>query len=93
MAELQTFYRCYGEYPLLLLDDVMSELDDSRRHFLLEMVKKNEIQTIITGANIELLTEEIARDDVFSVERGENYSKMIFPLYLQKFNFSVIINY
>lgn len=71
MAELQTFYRCYGEYPLLLLDDVMSELDDSRRHFLLEMVKKNEIQTIITGANIELLTEEIARDDVFSVKEGK----------------------
>ncbi len=71
MAELQTFYQCHGEYPLLLLDDVMSELDDSRRHDLLEMVKKNQIQTIITGANIELLTKEAAKDEIFSVTEGK----------------------
>ena len=71
MAELQVFYKWFGEYPLLLLDDVMSELDDGRRHYLIEMVKKNEIQTIITGANIELLTEEIAKDEVFSVSEGK----------------------
>ena len=71
MAELQTFYKYHGEYPLLLLDDVMSELDDSRRHYLLNMVKENEIQTIITGANIELLTEEIAQDEIFSVQEGK----------------------
>ncbi len=71
MAELQVFYKCFGEYPLLLLDDVMSELDDSRRHYLIEMVKKNKIQTIITGANIELVTEEIAKDEVFSVSEGK----------------------
>ncbi len=71
MAEIQVFYKWFGEYPLLLLDDVMSELDDSRRHYLIEMVKKNEIQTIITGANIELLTEEIAKDEVFSVSEGK----------------------
>ena len=71
MAELQAFFKCHGEYPLLLLDDVMSELDDSRRHYLIEMVKKNKIQTIITGANIELLTGEIAKDEVFSVSEGK----------------------
>ena len=71
MAELQVFYKCFGEYPILLLDDVMSELDDNRRHYLIEMVKKNQIQTIITGANIELLTEEIAKDEFFSVSEGK----------------------
>lgn len=75
MAEIQTFYQYYGEYPLLLLDDVMSELDDSRRHYLIEMVKKNKIQTIITGANIELLTEEIAKDEIFSVKEGKIIQK------------------
>ena len=71
IAELQTCYQYYGEYPLLLLDDVMSELDDNRRHDLLEIVKKNEIQTIITGANIELLTKEIVKDEIFSIIEGK----------------------
>lgn len=75
MAELQVFFKCHGEYPLLLLDDVMSELDDSRRHYLLEMVRTNKIQTIITGANIELLTEKIAKDEVFSVSEGKIITK------------------
>lgn len=71
LAELQTFYKLYGEYPLLLLDDVMSELDDDRRRFLLNMVKKYQIQTIITGANIELLTDEIAENEIFSIQEGK----------------------
>ena len=71
MAELQTFYKLNGEYPLLLLDDVMSELDDYRRRFLIQMVKKYQIQTIITGANIELLTEEMAENEIFSVQEGK----------------------
>lgn len=75
MAELQTFYQYHGEYPLLLLDDVMSELDDGRRHDLLEMVKKNKIQTIITGANIELLTEEVAKDEIFFIQEGKIIKK------------------
>ena len=75
MAELQVFYKCFGEYPLLLLDDVMSELDDSRRQYLIEMVKKNQIQTIITGANIDLISEEIAKDEVFSVSEGKIITK------------------
>lgn len=71
LAELQTFYQLHGEYPLLLLDDVMSELDDDRRRFLLHMVKRYKIQTIITGANIELLTNEIDENEIFSVQEGK----------------------
>lgn len=54
-----------------MLDDVMSELDDDRRQYLLNLVKKNEIQTIITGANIEMLTEEIAKDEIFYIQEGK----------------------
>ena len=75
MAELQTFYKLHGEYPLLLLDDVMSELDDARRQFLMKMVKKYQIQTIITGANIELLTDEMAENEIFWVQEGKIITK------------------
>ncbi len=38
----------WGEYPVLLLDDVFSELDQSRRTYLVHEIKKG-IQTFITG--------------------------------------------
>ena len=46
IAELQLFKEEKGENPILLLDDVLSELDDTRKLNLLRAVK--DIQTIIT---------------------------------------------
>ena len=46
LAELEVIYEEIGEYPILLLDDFMSELDKKRRNNLLENMKQ--IQTIIT---------------------------------------------
>lgn len=38
LAEAEIFYEESGEYPVVLLDDVMSELDESRRRFLLSQL-------------------------------------------------------
>lgn len=46
MAEIQIVEEAIGEKPILLLDDVLSELDRSRQNYLLENIKG--IQTIIT---------------------------------------------
>lgn len=46
LAELSVFKDNIGEYPVLLLDDVLSELDMDRQTKLLEFVKP--IQTILT---------------------------------------------
>jgi DNA replication and repair protein RecF len=46
LAELQVIYEEIGEYPILLLDDFMSELDEKRRKSFLENIKN--IQVIIT---------------------------------------------
>ena len=46
LAEIATFEKRTGEMPVLLLDDVMSELDVNRRVALFEAIKG--IQTIIT---------------------------------------------
>ena len=46
ISELQIIYDEIGEYPILLLDDFMSELDEKRRKHLLEKI--NDIQVIIT---------------------------------------------
>ena len=47
LAELQVIYDEIGEYPILLLDDFMSELDRTRRENFLENIKGT--QVIITG--------------------------------------------
>ncbi len=46
LAELTTFKERLGEYPVLLLDDVLSELDETRQLKLLEFISP--IQTLLT---------------------------------------------
>ena len=41
-----------GQKPVLLLDDVMSELDEHRRHALVEFIS-GDMQTFITTANLD----------------------------------------
>ena len=51
LSELQFIKSETGEYPLLLLDDVMSELDSTRRELLLEFLSRERIQTLITATD------------------------------------------
>lgn len=71
LAELKLFFYNSDNYPLLLLDDVMSELDDKRRDFLIKLIKNNNIQTIITGANNELMDQNIKEEEIYNVEKGK----------------------
>ena len=49
LSELQVVYDEIGEYPILLLDDFMSELDEERRKNFLNNIKNN--QVILTGTD------------------------------------------
>lgn len=51
LAELEVFNDQLGEYPVLLLDDVLSELDASRQNKLLEHVSN--IQTLVTCTDFD----------------------------------------
>ena len=50
LAEMELLKAQSGEYPVLLLDDVLSELDESRQNKLLGRIKP--YQTIITGTHL-----------------------------------------
>lgn len=52
MAELQFMADELKEYPILLLDDVASELDPHRRHYLFNAVRDG-IQTFVSCTNLE----------------------------------------
>ena len=51
IAEVQVTRDILGYYPLLLLDDVMSELDEARREAIMAFIE-GEIQTVITTTNL-----------------------------------------
>lgn len=51
LAELEFMRSETGEYPILLLDDVMSELDRSRRDQLLRFIK-GKVQTFVTATDM-----------------------------------------
>ena len=51
LAEIDLIYQEKGEMPVLLLDDVLSELDGWRQQFLIKRIKS--LQTIITCTGVE----------------------------------------
>lgn len=60
-----------GVYPILLLDDVFSELDQKRLNSLVGYLDRD-IQTFITSTDINLIKDELIENArVFHVENGE----------------------
>lgn len=59
LAELEFIKSETGQYPVLLLDDVMSELDLNRREQLLLFIKER-IQTFITATDMHYFPKESA---------------------------------
>ena len=69
LAEIEIVKKTIGDDPVLLLDDVMSELDSSRQNYLLENI--NTSQTIITCTGIDdFIKSRCTIDKVFNVTNG-----------------------
>lgn len=58
LAEVDSVKQTLGQNPVLLLDDVMSELDETRRSMLVEYVR-GETQTFITTTDLVGFTQEL----------------------------------
>jgi DNA replication and repair protein RecF len=70
LAELHYLAEVTGEQPVLLLDDVMSELDPARRERLLAALQPGP-QALITAADLNDLPKSILeRATVFRVDQG-----------------------
>ncbi|MFW6305877.1 MAG: DNA replication/repair protein RecF [Bacillota bacterium] len=75
LAELEFMKSETGEYPVLLLDDVFSELDELRRDTLLNLIAEK-IQTFITATDMNVLGNlSNSRYKIFQVENGLIKSK------------------
>jgi DNA replication and repair protein RecF len=60
LAEVSVVEDVLGRKPVLLLDDVMSELDAARRRALTDLVR-DDVQTIVTTTNTGYFDEETLR--------------------------------
>ena len=67
LAEREIYKNASGEYPVLLLDDVLSELDPRRQEFVLNRIAGG--QVFITCCEDDRLPEMLG-GKVFHVERG-----------------------
>lgn len=71
LAELEFFKGESGEYPLLLLDDVLSELDRERREHLINIIQEKAIQCFITTTeDVNFLWKNKNNISSFYVENG-----------------------
>ena len=69
LSEIEMLKISAGEYPILLLDDVMSELDALRREKLLEFLLSQKIQTLITATEKAYFPAQIT-GKIFFIENG-----------------------
>ena len=70
LGELEIIEEKTGTTPILLLDDVLAELDETRQNFLLKSINKG-IQTVITSVDTLLFEEDFLKDvKIYTVQNG-----------------------
>ena len=72
-SSLRIIKEVTSEYPVLLLDDVLSELDFSRKKYVLSTI--SDIQTIITCTGVSDIKNYLDSESrIFKVKNGEVYN-------------------
>ena len=70
LGELEIIREKTGYAPILLLDDVLAELDETRQNYLLKSID-SDVQTIITSVDTILFEEDFLKDvQIYSIENG-----------------------
>jgi len=70
LAEIDLFKEVTGTYPIVLLDDIFSEMDIEKRNRLLKFIKSN-IQFIITTTDIHNISNRIVeKASIFKLKNG-----------------------
>lgn len=74
LSEIELVKQITHDNPVLLLDDVLSELDANRQNYLLKSL--NEVQTIVTCTGLdEFITNRFHIDQVFKVADGKVFKE------------------
>lgn len=77
LAEIEVFNEISGENPILLLDDLFSELDLDKRNRVINYLDRD-IQTIVTTTDINDINEEIIKNSwIYKIQEGKIIEKVI----------------
>lgn len=77
LAEVKLFTDVLSDSPILLLDDIFSELDITKRNNIVKYLS-NEVQTIVTTTDIENIEEKIRKKaNVYKIKNGKIISREI----------------
>ena len=71
LAELEVMRQTTHKTPIVLLDDVLSELDEVRSTFLLELLQDLNAQTFITSTHLDVWMREVKDCRVLTVKNGQ----------------------
>lgn len=72
LSEIYLVKKKIKDTPVLLLDDVLSELDSNRQNYLLESI--HDIQTVVTCTGLDdFIDHQFQLNKVFKVVKGEVY--------------------
>ncbi|MHB1001033.1 MAG: DNA replication/repair protein RecF [Armatimonadota bacterium] len=75
LAELEVMEETAGEPPIVLLDDVMTDLDEGRRTHMFEMTR-GRCQTFVTAASPKLFDSEFLTEGmIYKVSEGRVYTE------------------
>jgi recombinational DNA repair ATPase RecF len=70
LSEIEIVRQLTGDRPVLMLDDVLSELDSRRQNYLLDTI--GDIQTFITCTGLdEFVNHRFAIDTLYRIEAGK----------------------
>lgn len=70
LAEIDLIYHQMNDYPILLLDDVLSELDDYRQSHLLSAIQ-GKVQTFVSTTSVDGIDHEtLEQASIYYVENG-----------------------
>ena len=70
LAEIDLMKEQTGEYPILLLDDVLSELDDERQTHLLTAIQ-DKVQTFLTTTSLSGIAQQLIHaPTIFNIDHG-----------------------
>ena len=71
LSLIDVFYEICGEYPILLLDDLFSELDVYKRNKVINYLNKN-IQTIVTTTDLKNIDKRlIKKAKIYLIDDGK----------------------
>ncbi len=71
LSEISIFKDITGTLPVLLMDDIFSELDVKKRNKLLKIIQLNDIQSIITTTDLRNINKKYIKDaNIYYVKNG-----------------------